>query len=230
VGVGLGLATIFFAPGFSNRNSRLGKGNDGLFSLLESLRSSLVSFSGELITHPVWLFVILIVVSERFSFRVDPNRAKILLMYSFFTFVMLVLGSTFGYAAWHQSSGLIFLLAPSAFCIPIRSTRITSTLKRLGPVYRSISLIAMTLILLGLVTRGIVVQENRSTTWDRNLLLNYCSNSSSLDSRLLGAEIKYWPIGLGIEDVNRWDWMEKDYRSWLSSLSQDVSLKCDGSD
>jgi hypothetical protein len=46
----------------------------------------------------------------------------------------------------------------------------------------------------------------------------------------LGAEIKYWPIGLGIEDVNRWDWMEKDYRSWLSSLSEDTSLKCDGSD
>ena len=230
VGVGLGLATIFIAPGFSNRNNRLGKGNEDLFSLFESFRSSIVSFSGELITHPAWLFVFLIVVSGRFSFNVNPNRAKILLMYFFFTFAILVLGSTFGYAAWHQSSGLIFLLAPSAFCIPILSTRITNTLKRLGLVYTSISLIAMTLVLLGLVIRGIVVQENRSTTWDRNLLLNYCSNSSSFDSRLLGAEIKYWPIGLGIEDVNRWDWMEKDYRSWLSSLSQDVSLKCDASD
>jgi len=230
IGVGLGLVTILISPGFSNRNNRLGKVSDGLFSLLESFRSSLVSFSGELITHPAWLFAILIAVSGRLSFKVNPIRAKILIMYFFFTFVMLVLGSTFGYAAWHQSSGLIFLLAPSAFCIPILSTRITSTLKRFSFVYRHIPLLAMTLVLLGLMTRGIVVQENRSTAWDTNLLINYCSSISSADSSVLGAEIKYWPIGLGIEDVNRWDWMEKDYRSWLSSLSEDTSLKCDGSD
>ena len=230
VGVGLGLATIFIAPGFSNRNNRLGKGSDGFFSLLESFRSSLVSFSGELITHPAWLFVILIAVSGRFSFEVNTIRAKILLAYFAFTFVMLVLGSTFGYAAWHQSSGLIFLLAPSAFCIPILSTRITSIANRFGLVLRNILLVAMTLVLLGLTTRGVVVQTNRSAAWDTNLLINYCSNINPAESPVLGAEIKYWPIGLGIEDVNRWDWMEKDYRSWLSSLSEDTSLKCDGSD
>jgi hypothetical protein len=139
------------------------------------------------------------------------------------------LGSTFGYAAWHQSSGLIFLLAPVAFCIPILSGRIQNILKKSGLAYKNIAMMALVFLLLGLMARGVVVQEQRSSAWDTNLTKNFCPVIQSTSSPLLGAEIKYWPIGLGIEDVNRWAWMEEDYRSWLTSINGITSQKCDGS-
>ena len=162
--------------------------------------------------------------------KIDSSRAKTLVLYFALTFVMLVLGSTFGYAAWHQSSGLIFLFTPVAFCIPILSGRVLSILKKSGLAYKNIAMIVLMFLLLGLNARGVAVQEARSSTWDTNLTKNYCPVIESTSSPLLGAEIKYWPIGLGIEDVNRWKWMEEDYRSWLSSIDEVTSRKCDGSD
>jgi hypothetical protein len=230
LGVGFGLLTIFIAPGFINRNNRLGKIDQGFSGLLESFRSSLVSFSGELLTHPVWLLAFLIAASWKSSLKIDSSRAKTLVLYFALTFVMLVLGSTFGYAAWHQSSGLIFLFTPLAFCIPILSSQTLSLLKKSGLVNKNIAVVAVTSILLGLMFRGVVVQEDRSSAWDSNLQKNFCSAIQSSESPLLGAEIKYWPIGLGIEDVNRWEWMEEDYRSWLSSIYEVTTLKCEGLD
>ncbi len=230
LGVGLGLLTIFIAPGFINRNNRLGRIDDGFSDLLESFRSSLVSFSGELLTHPVWLLAFLIVVSWKSSLKIDSSRAKTLVLFFALTYVMLVLGSTLGYAAWHQSSALIFLFAPVAFCIPMLSGRIQNILKKSGLAYKNIAMIVLVLLQLGLMARGVVVQVERSSTWDTNLTKNYCLVIESNKSPLLGAEIKYWPIGLGIEDVNRWKWMEEDYRSWLSSIDEIRSQKCDESD
>jgi hypothetical protein len=226
LGIGLGLLTTFIAPGFINRNNRLGKIDEGFLSLLESFRSSLVSFSGDLLTHPVWLLAFLIVISKNFSLKIDSSRAKTLLLFFALTFMMLVLGSTFGYAAWHQSSGLIFLLAPIAFCIPMLGSRTLNVLKKKGLVYKNIAVVAMTSILLGLMFRGVVVQEDRSAAWDSNLQKNFCSAIESTESPLLGAEIKYWPIGLGIEDVNRWEWMAKDYASWLNQIKPRFEIPC----
>jgi hypothetical protein len=229
-GVGLGLATIFIAPGFSNRNNRLGKIDEDFFSLLESFRSSLASFFGEILTHPIWLLAFLIVISWKSSLKIDSSHAKSLLLFFSLTFVMLVLGGTFGYAAWHQSSGLIFLLAPVAYCIPLLNSPLLNILKKSGLAYKKIAFFALTLSLLGMLARGVIVQKERSYAWDSNLARNYCSAIQSSELPLLGAEIKYWPIGLGVEDVNRWEWMEEDYRSWLSSIYQNNSQKCYGLD
>lgn len=226
LGLGLGLLTIFIAPGFINRNNRLGKVDDGLLSLLENFRSSIVSFSGELLSHPVWLFAILIITLQKFSLQIISSRAQTLVIYFVLTLLMLVLGSTFGYAAWHQSSGLIFLLTPAAFCAPLLINPIPKAFKRSGLTYRYVSLVAISVILLGLLGRGLVVQETRSSAWDSNFSQNYCLIIRSTNSPLLGAEIRYWPIGLGVEDVNRWLWMEQDYRSWVSSPNLATSRKC----
>jgi hypothetical protein len=226
LGAGLGVLTIFIAPGFNNRNNRLGKIDEGFLALLENFRSSLLSFSAELLTHPIWLFALLILISNKFSLKIDSSRAKSLSLFFTLTFVMLVTGSTFGYAAWHQSSGLIFLLAPVAFCIPILSSQTLSVLKKSGLAYKNIAMITVSLILLGLMARGVIAQENRSSEWDSNLLNNYCLAVQSSESLLQGAEIRYWPIGLGVEDVNRWAWMEEDYSAWLASIYEVSSLKC----
>ena len=218
LGVSIGLATIFLAPGFTNRNSRLGNVDEGALSLITGFRSALASFSGEVLSHPIWIFAILMIPFSEYLIKIDKSRSRFVVAFFALTFVMLILGSTFGYAAWHQSSGLILLLAPASFCLPIVSSRSQNFLKRLPLRHNRVALAAVGLVLMGLMFRGIAVQENRSSRWDSNLIQNHCLTIASDKSPLYGAEIRYWPIGLGIEDVNRWDWMAKEYKSWLKTI------------
>jgi hypothetical protein len=226
LGVASGLATIFLAPGFTNRSSRLGKLDEGTLSLITSFRSALASFSGEVLTHPIWLFAILIIPFINYRVEIDKSRVRFVVVFFSLTFAMLILGSTFGYAAWHQSSGLIFLLAPVSFCLPIVSSRSRNFLTRLPSTQNRVALASVALVLIGLMFRVVAVQENRSSLWDSNLIQNHCLTIASNKSPLYGAEIRYWPIGLGIEDVNRWDWMAKEYKAWLKIIDFKDSGTC----
>lgn len=226
LGVTIGLATIFLAPGFTNRNNRLGKVDEGALSLISGFRSALASFSGEVLSHPIWIFAILMIPFSKYLVKIDKSRARFVVAFFTLTFVMLILGSTFGYAAWHQSSGLILLLAPASLCLPIVSSRSRNFLKRLPLTHNRVALAAVGLVLMGLMFRGIAVQENRSSLWDSNLIQNHCLTIASNKLPLYGADIRYWPIGLGIEDVNRWDWMAKEYKSWLKTIEFKDSGTC----
>jgi hypothetical protein len=227
LGVAIGLATILLAPGFVNRNSRLGKIDEGALSLITGFRSALVSFSGEVLTHPVWLFGILVIPFFAYLSKIDKSKARLVLIFFAINFVLLILGSTFGYAAWHQSSGLILLLTPASFCIPIVFIRTQTLLKRLRLINKPYALTVVALVLAILLIRGLVVQENRSSQWDFSLIQNYCLTIESNELPLLGAEIRYWPIDLGIEDVNRWDWMAQEYKSWLRTIEFKGSQICE---
>jgi hypothetical protein len=218
LGVAIGLATILLAPGFVNRNSRLGKIDEGALSLITGFRSALVSFSGEVLSHPIWLFGILVIPFFAYLNKVDKSKSRLVLIFFAINFVMLVLGSTFGYAAWHQSSGLIFLLTPASFCLPILFNHTQKFLKGLRLTNNPFTLTVVALALAVLLFRGLIVQENRSSQWDSSLVQNYCLAIESEGFPFLGAEIRYWPIGLGIEDVNRWDWMAQEYKSWLRTI------------
>jgi hypothetical protein len=150
--------------------------------------------------------------------KVDKSKSRLVLIFFAINFVMLVLGSTFGYAAWHQSSGLIFLLTPASFCLPILFNHTQKFLKGLRLTNNPFTLTVVALALAVLLFRGLIVQENRSSQWDSSLVQNYCLAIESEGFPFLGAEIRYWPIGLGIEDVNRWDWMAQEYKSWLRTI------------
>ena len=227
LGVTIGIATILLAPGFTNRNSRLGKIDEGAISLARSFRSALVSFSGEVLSHPVWLFGILVVPFFTYLNKIDKSKARLVLIFFAINFVMLILGSTFGYAAWHQSSGLILLLTPASFCLPILFNNTQKFLKHLRSTNNPFALTVVALALAILLIRGLVVQENRSSQWDSSLMQNYCFTIESKEPPFLGAEIRYWPIGLGIEDVNRWDWMAQEYKSWLRTIKLEDPQICE---
>ncbi len=224
--IAIGLATIFLAPGFSNRNNRLGKINDGYMELLVSFRSSLASFSGEIITHPIWIFAFLAILVAKNPYKVNESKSQWLLVFIASVFVLLILGGTFGYAAWHQSSGLIFLLAPATLCFAFIQKQKGRLSRFVSSHVKYISLFLISMVLIGLLFRGLLVQEIRSSVWDSNFAINLCSNAESSQFSLLGAEIKYWPIGLGVEDVNTWDWMAVDYGKWLTSIRTDRSIIC----
>jgi hypothetical protein len=40
----------------------------------------------------------------------------------------------------------------------------------------------------------------------------------NIDSRLLGAEIRYPPFSLGIEDIETWEWMRENYADWVTNI------------
>jgi hypothetical protein len=226
LGMVIGVATIFLAPGFSDRNRRLGRIDDGYMELLVSFRSSLASFSGEIITHPIWVLATLTILLSKNHLKVNLGKSRWFLVFITSVFVMLILGGTFGYAAWHQSSGLIFLLAPAIYCLAFLQNQKRYLARFVHSPIKHISLFLTSMVLVVLLFRGLIVQEIRSSAWDSNFPINVCSSIRSSELPLLGAEIRYWPIGLGIEDVNRWDWMAVDYRKWLASIQPDRFSIC----
>jgi hypothetical protein len=230
VGIFLGFITIFVAPGFRSRLSRDSQLANLSGNLLEQFRSSLVSFSGELITHPIWiLFLFALPKMSLILPRMSTVRAKVLAFSFLILFVFVVLGSTFGYAAWHQSGGLLVLFTPSLFAIFsfLRHRSYPDFLKR-SRLLSTALLLTATLIFC-LTVRGLYFQEKRSAEWDRNLVKNYCLQLRDPAGKFLGAEIRYWPLGLGIEDVNRWKWMSDDYAVWLKTLGPVLDSKCNKS-
>jgi hypothetical protein len=227
LGILFGFITIFIAPGFKSRLSRDSQLVDLSGNLLEQFRSSLVSFSGELLTHPIWLLLLLALPKMSLVLScMSKVRAKVLTYSFLILFVLTVLGSTFGYAAWHQSGGLLVLFTPGLLAVSAllshknyRGSMKTSRLLSTG-------LLLVATLIFCLTLRGLYFQEKRSTEWESNLVKNYCLQLRGTGEKFLGAEIRYWPLGLGIEDVNRWKWMSDDYAAWLKTLGPVLKPKC----
>ena len=85
----------------------------------------------------------------------------------------------------------------------------------------------LTLVTLSIITRVTILEVQRGANWDNNLRANGCLISNDNQAKLLGAEIKYPLFGLGIEDVNRWEWMSNNYRNWLSSPKLKKQITCE---
>jgi hypothetical protein len=84
-----------------------------------------------------------------------------------------------------------------------------------------IAALAMSAIFLRIGVLGV----ERGIIWDRNLISNVCSLKSDPDADLLGAEIRYPPFGLGVEDVNTWDWMRDKYAGWVINMPDNFDCK-----
>ncbi len=226
-GIFIGFVTNFIAPGFQDRLGRDSQVLDESASLLTQFRSSIASFTGELITHPIWILFVLLFIQMTFM-RLDLNKDRgKLLVFGFITlYFFTVLGSTFGYAAWHQSGGLLLIFTP--FLLALASVLPLSVkLERFSQSKIIVLSIILVMALLFVLTlRGLFVQEKRSGEWDKNLIYNYCLENRDQEINFLGAEIRYWPLGLGIEDVNRWQWMSDDYRQWLKSFDLPRNSNC----
>ena len=66
--------------------------------------------------------------------------------------------------------------------------------------------------------RSVYLGINRSIVWDKNFTVNRCLLVDNADSELLGAEIRYPPFSLGIEDVETWEWMRENYADWVTNI------------
>jgi hypothetical protein len=212
-----GTIGIAAAPGFWVRASdQIGLPNSPLDFGFRFIKS-FASFSADALSHPmIWVLFMLgmlfatkdqLALSQHFRFRL-----RILCLGSILIWLSLIFGATFAYPSWHQSMGMYVLLFPCMFGLGIL-TKWKFLIKNLSTLMILASLV-MAAIFLRIGALGI----ERGKTWDRNLITNACSLKADPEAALLGAEIRYPPFGLGVEDVNTWEWMRDKYAGWIQQM------------
>jgi hypothetical protein len=223
LGVFVGTVGIVAAPGFWNRASDQVGLPTSLGEFLTRFTKSFASFTADGLTHPmVWVLFLLGVLlglnQNKSKLEVIEVRLKMLLVGAATIWAALIVGSTFAYPAWHQSMGMYVLLMPLSFALGI-CLNIRTSQKVIGSL-----LVASSLVMLFTFVRIGVLGVERSLQWDRNLTTNSCRIAENPSSALLGAEIQYPPFGLGVDDVNTWEWMRYKYVGWVENISESKCL------
>ena len=223
IGVFVGTIAIAAAPGFWNRASDQVGLPESAADFLLRFAKSFASFSADALTHPMVWVVFLLGATLSKSIALEFNgfsifRINILGIGSALIWFALIMGSTFAYPSWHQSMGMYILLFPTAFMIgALTRNKLLSRHAKSFLIFMSI-LMMFTFLRIGAL--GVI----RAETWDRNLPLNICSLKSNPDAVLYGAEIRYPPFDLGVEDVNTWEWMRDQYAGWVGNIPNQI--KC----
>ena len=224
IGTFVGTIGIAAAPGFWVRASDQVGLPSSLTEFLIRFTKSVASFTADALTHPmIWVFFFLgVIYSARMAPDLSGNftlRLKVLAVASGLIWLALVFGSTFAYPSWHQSMGMYLLLFPTSFAggLVVNNPRIQK-------VSTSLLILASIIMLLTFMRIG-VLGISRSLDWDRNLTQNVCALRVDPAATLQGAEIRYPPFGLGVEDVNTWKWMRDKYAGWVNTTPHNINCK-----
>jgi hypothetical protein len=67
-----------------------------------------------------------------------------------------------------------------------------------------------------------ILGVSRSQAWDQNLIGNICTLKVNPVAELRGAKILYWPLDLGVEDVNTWKWMRDKCVGWVDAIPNKI--------
>jgi hypothetical protein len=218
IGILVGTIGIALAPGFWIRASdQVGLPNSAM-NFIFRFAESFASFSADPVTHPmIWVILFLGLIFKKAGIVSLPEnfkfRTKMITIGSVLIWMALIMGSTFAYPSWHQSMGMYILLFPAGFVLGtfIENQFIIRNARRL--------LVLVSIVMLLTFMRIGVLGISRAETWDKNLPLNICALASDPDADLLGAEIRYPPFNLGVEDVNTWKWMRDKYAGWVSNIA-----------
>ena len=215
IGSAIGLALIISAPGFWVRatDQTVNGIPDSFISITERFFKSLVIFSADFLSHPIFYLCILlgIIFLRQAKYKLALRSSfRIILIMQGLLFSVLVSGATFAYPAWHQSIGL-YLFAPFI------GLTLSGFIDRKRKAIWDVATFLVFLLVIGINARGVELLSNRGIHWDLNRHANYCAALSSPTGEFLGAEIRYQPFALGIEDLSRWDWMADSFRDWVQS-------------
>jgi hypothetical protein len=221
-----GILTIVLAPGFSRRVEVLDSGYGTDTDFLQSFWNAFVAFSGVIFTSPMFLALCLYFTWALFSRRIKLKIIRKTFSEMFFIFIflvslyaMLIVGSTFAYASWHQSLGLIFLISLASLLF---IERIREMVEPISQKYIFVFLIPL---LVSLFVYDLVMGISRASNWDLALKQNFCSVKINQLDNLAGAELLNPITGLGFEDIESWDWMRQDYIFWLKNSEE--KFTCD---
>lgn len=223
-GTVLGSFGIIAAPGFWDRASDQVGLPTSLADFLFRFAKSFASFTADAVTHPmIWVFFLLgVVYATQNVSKVSEDfilRFRIIAGGSGLFWLALVFGSTFAYPSWHQSMGMYLFLFPTSFAAGL--TVKNHHLRKASVVL----LLFSSIIMLFTFIRIGILSVSRSQAWDENLNKNICAIRTDPAAELHGAEIRYPPFGLGVEDVNTWKWMRNQYVVWINNIPNDT--KCE---
>lgn len=224
VGAFIGTVGIVAAPGFWDRASDQVGLPTSLSDFFFRLAKSFASFTADALTHPmIWVFFLLgVLYASRnvteFS-AIYRLRFRIIAIGSGLIWLALVLGSTFAYPSWHQSMGMYLLLFPTSFAAGLSVNNHHVKKAAAGLLVLSSLVMLLTFVRIG------VLGVSRSQAWDQNLTENICVLKVDPAAELRGAEIRYPPFGLGVEDVNTWKWMRDKYVGWVGAIPNNID--CD---
>ena len=224
-----GFFVILVAPGFWNRaQNSVGLPSSGQ-DFFNRFLKSFSSFTADLITHPMIFlaFLIGLMVAIPKKYGQDKiliiSKIKLLASLGFILFGSLIIGSTFAYVSWHQSTGLYQVFIPLTFILGIYSKSIINVdLEKFQ--YFFIVFILASLILISL--RAGLSFKARASDWDDAFKVNYCLIKNDPKAKLVGADMLYPGFNLGIEDVSEWEWMRNGYANWVSNPNFKSNIDC----
>jgi hypothetical protein len=166
------------------------------------------------------LFLLGIILAKKIPLALTENfrfRLSIICLGSILIWLSLIFGSTFAYPSWHQSMGMYILLFPCVFGIGV------ITKWDFALINAKTLVILASVVMVAVFLRIGALGVERGNTWDRNLVANACTLKVDPNAPLLGAEIRYPPFGLGVEDVNTWKWMRDKYAGWIEQMPDEFS-------
>lgn len=223
VGAVSGLALMLVAPGFWNRANNSVGFPSSIEELFVRFFKSLSAFGFDLLTHP-FLFLTFFVSSfylgasskNKINFE---KKSKFLFLSASMLFGLLVLGTTAGYPAWHQSLGLFPAFSLGAFVLGIK---LETMIKNLNFKFLAFIFILTIFLSSTISLRTSLAVSQRANHWDVDFQRNFCSLINSEDAKidqlvLSGPEIVYPVFHKGIEDIQTWEWMKTGYIKWLKS-------------
>jgi hypothetical protein len=224
VGQIFGLFLIVLAPGFASRLAIVSSTEEDKMGLLHSFFSAFVAFTGAVLTTPAFFFLIVLLFFSllfgKYKFAdlrelVVKYRSLILMLVILFG--MLVTGSTFAYASWHQSLGLLFLGSLVSVVLVVELAKVRSFPNE------SVILNLLTIFLSLVFVFDVVTGIARGSSWDRALDENICKVKIGETKSLVSADLLNPLSKLGFEDIGTWDWMRQDYVRWLETKVNESS-------
>jgi hypothetical protein len=74
------------------------------------------------------------------------------------------------------------------------------------------------IVCLLLLVRDLAMMGVRAEHWDRDFESNKVRITNN-QFNLVGYNVNYWPLGLGIDDVEKWAWIKSAYIEWVQQGS-----------
>lgn len=223
VGAVIGFCFIIIAPGFWNRANVSVGFPSSLEELIERFAKSLGAFGFDIISHP-YLFMALLIgclTLGGIAPVIQDLERKLLFLgvSSILLFVLLVVGTTAGYPAWHQSLGLFPILTLAMFLLGVK---VRLRIRSHGVLIAKVLFSTLLVLCLTITLRTSMAVSQRATSWNSDFQRNYCLiinnlEKSSNELELSGPEIIYPLFRKGIEDIHSWDWMKSGYIKWVES-------------
>lgn len=228
-GILFGFIAMISAPGFSNRaNNSVGLPSSAS-ELAQRFVKAAVSFPADALTHPgAYLALIAGIILVRInsdSIDLEPVRQNALLLLAAISLLLvsLVGGGTLAYSSWHQALGVDMLVVP----VFLGGGVLLGSYISQRFLDEASKVVILLLIVTSLVsTRGAYLLHERSNAWDIGITQNICTLREQSTLSLQGAELRYPPLELGIEDIQTWEWMKISYTGWVRGLKEFRTTSC----